>query len=108
MSNRELPMNHYGESLNTTSDFFLMKQQYEESLISLDDEELACGKLQENVPTNNVKKEEILLHVKEQSSIFEIRLKENQPDNQEVSYEENLLRNNVEHPGEARDNSEMV
>ena len=90
-SKETLPINHFGESLDSTPDFFLMKRDYEESLMDWDEEE--CGKLGQLDATNHF----LMLHVKEQSANFEIPLKENQPNNQQTTYEEDVLRNNVEH-----------
>jgi hypothetical protein len=88
--NRELPMNHFGESLDSSPDFFLMKREYEESLVDWNEED--CGKLKQL----DAKNQFLMLQVTEQSTNFETPLKENQPNNQEITYEEDVLRNNVE------------
>lgn len=99
-TSKGLSFNCYGESLDTSPDFLLAKRSYEESLIDW------------NSAENDNIEDEKWLHISEQSAIFETPLKENIPilvqDKKIEAYEENILRNNVESLGEARNSTRMV
>lgn len=96
-SNNSLSFNCYGESLDTSPDFFLAKRAYEESLVDWNEDAKNCRKSQEHH-----------LQITEHIPNFDIPLKENIPLKQPTNNEENILRNNVEPIGETRNSPTMV
>lgn len=92
MSKQNFPFNHFGESLDTTPDFLLMKRMYEEDLLQWEEK-------------NNCEK---LLEISEHIPNFDTPLKENLPLNQPTYNEENILRNDVEPVRETGDSTTMV
>ncbi len=96
-NNKTLSFNCYGESLDTSPDFFLAKRAYEESLIDWNEDEKNCGKSGEEH-----------LEITEHIPNFDIPLKKNLPLKQPTNNEENILRNNVEPIGEPGNSPTMV
>lgn len=97
MTKNSLSFNHYGESLDTSPDFFLAKRAYEESLVDWNEDDKKCGQHEEN-----------RLEITEHIPNFDTPLKENVPFKQQNRNEENILRDNVEPIGERRHPEEMV
>ena len=92
-STNNLSFNCYGESLDTSPDFFMAKRAYEESLVDWNEEENKCEKS---------------LEITEHIPNFDIPLKENLPLKQPTNNEENILRNSLESLREAGNPTKVV
>ena len=88
-----LSVNCYGESLDSTPDFFMAKRAYEESLVDWNEDEINCEKH---------------LEITEHIPNFDPPLKENIPLKQPTNNEENILRNPLESVRETGNPREMV
>jgi hypothetical protein len=88
-----LSVNCYGESLDSTPDFFMAKKAYEESLVDWNEEDISYTQL---------------LEINEHIPNFDTPLKKKHLLKTVNNNEENILRNHVEPLGTRGDTTKMV